>query len=301
MQRRNLALGPASLGLLILLMSMNVGALEPTARVVRRANTRAIQNTAAIKGYVREELGSYAAKRREDARNYSGTGMISCYDAGGLSGTAQLVRKKGTTTKHVLITAAHNLFNAECELVDVRKCYFTPLFAPRRKIPVTVAHENIGGCYDFDRTTKNDWAILELREDVQVARPYLVPDEPIQIKDHTKLTQVSAFAENFPSTTGHAVDCETRDSFIPDVSLVTTCSSGHGTSGSALIQKKRAKNGALEYWIYGISVIVPISEVDNAEFATIGPHQNYTAGAPLSGKFLDHLNAVLSEHQQVRR
>jgi hypothetical protein len=278
-----------------------VAALNPETVGLNRAVDRSVQNTAAIKDYVREELGHYAAKRQEDVRNYSGTGMISCYDAGGLSGTAQLVRKKGTSTKNIIITAAHNLFNDFCELVDIRNCYFTPLFAPHRKIPVSVAHENIGGCLLADNAPEKDWAIMELSKDVRVARPYLVPDQPIQWEYHKKLTQVSAFADNFPSTSGHAVDCETRENVaLSDDEFVTTCSSGHGTSGSALIEKKRGSSSELEYWLYGISVYVPVGAIDNTEFSTVG-FQNFTGGAPLAGRFFERLDAVLREHLQVRR
>ena len=225
--------------------------------------------------------------------------MISCYDAGGLSGTAQLVRKKGTNIKNVIVTAAHNLFNDSCELLNINNCYFVPLFQPTRRIRVTVENQNIGGCLLADNSSQNDWAILKLKEDVSIARPYLVPDQPVKLKDHVKLTQVTAFADNFSGTKGHAVDCESRDSFYkPEAPLLTTCSSGHGTSGSALVQKKKSA-GKNENWLYGIAVSVPGGAIDGNEYSASGPYSNYTAGAPLEGRFFERLDAVLKEEQNA--
>jgi hypothetical protein len=262
---------------------------------LERRGGNIIQLTAAIAGFDRQDLKDYSRKNHEDLWDYSATGMIDCYGVGGLAGTGQIVKKKGANTTDVVITSAHLFFTKSCEMVDTSKCYFVPLFDPGRKIHFRALPENIGGCVFQNYNSNIDWAVIELNESLPKMRPYLIHDKDVEIKNHVKLTQVSAFSTNFPGKRGVAVDCETRDVNRINISpLITTCSSGNGASGSALLVKKRGRVNRLEYWLYGIESSSPYVAADGNpyNFDGDGP-RNYDIGVPLSGKFLERLNAVL--------
>jgi len=76
--------------------------------------------------------------------------------------------------------------------------------------------------------------------------------------------------------------------------LITTCSSGEGASGSALLEKKRSKSNKLEYWLYGVESSSPYDASDGNPYNVDGDGpRNYDISVPLSGKFLERLNSVL--------
>lgn len=266
-----------------------------TSRRLDRLSGGLIQLTAAIVGFDRQDLKDYSRKNHEDVWDYSATGMFNCFNVGGFAGTGELVMKKGASVHDVVITSAHLLFSKSCEMVDTSQCSFVPLFDPRRKIHLRVRPENIGGCVFQDYNSNNDWAIVELTEALPKMRPYLVPDKDVELKNRVKLTQVSAFSANFPGKRGIAVDCESRDVNKIEISpLITTCSSGNGASGSALLEKKRSKTNRLEYWLYGIESGSPYDAADGNPYNVDGDGpRNYDIGVPLSGKFLERLHAVL--------
>lgn len=117
--------------------------------------------------------------------------------------------------------------------------------------------------------------------------PVFVAEGPVNVADHVQLTQVSAFANNYPGTSGHAVDCESRDTNrFPGFPLLTTCSGGPGGSGSYQMQKKR-NAGRMEHWLYAVESTAPVGVVENAPYSTDPRHSNYVTAVPFRGKFFE--------------
>lgn len=168
-------------------------------------------------------------------RQFSATGTIKCEGRG--EGTAQL-----TNSNSVITTARHIFYDDNCRRAKNLACklylykngnsYDTP-------IPVDLSTLIVGPCSP-SLSGDSDWAVVRLKKPADEKKyfPYQTPDQPPELTLSSRFTQISGATSNFQNGGSHprnVAECPpiSRDPNMNQVN--TTCDSGPGTSGAALL------------------------------------------------------------------
>jgi hypothetical protein len=262
----------------------------------------------------RETYEEYAANpfrgmTVDDVYNeFSATGAFNC----GARESANIVLRK-----NLLVLNAHAFYKSDGSCTpkfngDFSECYFEKVdrngVPSKRKYKIRQETLKVGTKCPADKINGNDWAVVEIEEEVEGVQPYAIVDVRklggTRNNDYEALLNLkttSAVADN-SNLKGHSprtpticdgmlggiqseIDPQTRGT---NYFQVTNCSSGLGNSGGAVLLRKKGSVPAL---IGIISGTVVGKKYDHVPF---GP-KNYTPGPLIEGKLYETLMEMQSD------